>query len=231
MTNNAKNTPSKNTDFKNTGSINTGSINKEAINKEKVFLRQATANDIGTLEQLLNLCYRQDQGWTNEAGLVGGIRTTQAELASIIATPKHYVFVYPQTDTGAREGEETGVLLGCIAVEFRENPSLGSDAYIGMFAVHPKLQGAGIGNVILRAAETFAERHLLGDNNTSTQPSTQTKRLTMSILSHRPELLAYYERRGYQLTNRSEPFPIDGNNGEPKRDDLALLELAKLLNN
>lgn len=44
----------------------------------------------------------------------------------------------------------------------------------------------------------------------------------MSILSHRPELLAYYERRGYQLTGESMPFPDDGNNGKLKRDDLVL---------
>ena len=50
----------------------------------------------------------------------------------------------------------------------------------------------------------------------------------MSILSHRPELLAYYQRRGYQLTGVTMPFPDDGNNGEPKRQDLQLLELEKV---
>lgn len=193
----------------------------------KVFLRQADANDVSALEQLLNLCYRQDEGWTNEADLVGGIRTTQAELAGVIANPKHYVFVYPQTDTGERGGKETGELLGCIAVDIKvetgsDKKSHSNKAYIGMFAVHPKLQGAGIGNVILQAAETFAERHLKNNN--------QPTRLTMSILSHRPELLAYYQRRGYQLNGNSMPFPVDGNNGEPKRDDLVLLELEKIVN-
>ncbi|MGM8884811.1 GNAT family N-acetyltransferase [Psychrobacter sp. 1U2] len=201
--------------------------NTDAINRDKVFLRQATANDTGALEQLLNLCYRQDQGWTNEANLVGGIRTTQAELTSVIANPKHYVFVYPKTDTGERDGEETGELLACIAVDIKVEADLNkkahnNKAYIGMFAVHPKLQGLGIGNVILQAAETFAERHLKSND--------QPTRLTMSILSHRPELLAYYQRRGYQLNGNSMPFPDDGNNGEPKRQDLALLELEKIIN-
>ncbi|MDE0490567.1 GNAT family N-acetyltransferase [Psychrobacter sp. A3] len=193
----------------------------------KVFLRQADANDVSALEQLLNLCYRQDEGWTNEADLVGGIRTTADELAGVIANPKHYVFVYPQTDTGERGGKEIGELLGCIAVDIKvetdsDKKSHSNKAYIGMFAVHPELQGAGIGNVILQAAETFAERHLKSNN----QPTC----LTMSILSHRPELLAYYQRRGYQLNGNSMPFPVDGNNGEPKRDDLVLLELEKIVN-
>ncbi|MGI9339376.1 GNAT family N-acetyltransferase [uncultured Psychrobacter sp.] len=201
--------------------------NDTADKAAKVFLRQADANDVSALEQLLNLCYRQDEGWTNEADLVGGIRTTADELAGVIANPKHYVFVYPQTDTGARGGKEIGELLGCIAVDIKvetgsDKKSHSNKAYIGMFAVHPKLQGAGIGNVILQAAETFAERHLKSNN--------QPTRLTMSILSHRPELLAYYQRRGYQLNGNSMPFPVDGNNGEPKRDDLVLLELEKIVN-
>ena len=201
--------------------------NDTADKAAKVFLRQADVNDVSALEQLLNLCYRQDEGWTNEADLVGGIRTTADELAGVIANPKHYVFVYPQTDTGERGGKEIGELLGCIAVDIKvetgsDKKSHSNKAYIGMFAVHPQLQGAGIGNMILQAAETFAERHLKSNN--------QPTRLTMSILSHRPELLAYYQRRGYQLNGNSMPFPVDGNNGEPKRDDLVLLELEKIVN-
>ncbi len=191
------------------------------MNKEVVFLRQAEATDVSALEQLLNRCYRQAEGWTNEADLVGGIRTTKAELAAVIADPKHYVFIYPKTDTGLRDGEESGELLGCIAVDMKTNVPFSNHAYIGMFAVHPELQGEGVGHVILQAAETFANRHL--------QSSVQPSRLTMSILSHRPELLAYYERRGYQLTGITMPFPEDGNNGEPKRKDLQLLELEKII--
>lgn len=207
-------------------------MNKNPLNSTSVFLRQAETDDIEALEQLLNRCYRQTEGWTNEADLVGGIRITQAELASIIANPKHYLFVYPKTIAGERDGDEIGGLLGCIAVDIKVDADTNKSdlnrtdsknkAYIGMFAVAPQLQGCGVGNVILQAAETFAERHLQGNDRPS--------RLTMSILSHRPELLAYYQRRGYQLNGNSMPFPDDGNNGEPKRQDLALLELEKILN-
>lgn len=194
-------------------------MNKRNLSKDSVFLRQAKADDIGALEQLLNCCYREKAGWTNEADLVGGIRITPEELASTIANPTHYLFVYPKTTTGERDAEETGEILGCIAVDIKTDADLNKKAYIGMFAVHPELQGQGVGNVILQAAETFADRHLQSQN----QPS----RLTMSILSHRPELLAYYQRRGYQLNGNKIPFPNDGNNGEPKREDLELLELEK----
>ena len=192
------------------------------MNKNALFLRQAKSDDVDALKQLLDRCYRQDEGWTNEADLVGGIRITDSELTSVIADPKHYVFLYPQTETGNREGQETGELLGCIAVDMQENTDK-SRAYIGMFAVHPELQGHGVGHEILQAAETFATRHL--------QSRDQPSCLTMSILSHRPELLAYYERRGYKLTGVTMPFPEDGNNGEPKRQDLQLLELEKTVGN
>ena len=199
--------------------INNSNIKTDHFNKELVFLREATLEDIGALEQLLNCCYRETAGWTNEADLVGGIRITPEELANTINNPTHYLFVYPKTTTGECEAEETGEMLGCIAVDIKTYADSNKKAYIGMFAVHPELQGQGVGNVVLQAAETFADRHLQSQN----QPS----RLTMSILSHRPELLAYYQRRGYQLNGNKIPFPNDGNNGEPKREDLELLELEK----
>ena len=215
----------------NKDAINKDVINKNQTNREAVFLRQAEAEDIDALEQLLNRCYRQAEGWTNEADLIGGIRTTKDELLALIADPKHYVFIYPKTTTGERDDKETGELLGCIAVDIKNdvatNQRAGNQkAYIGMFAVLPELQGLGVGHQILQAAETFAQRHLQSNTQTSAQ---NPARLTMSILSHRPELLAYYQRRGYQLNGNSMPFPVDGNNGEPKRQDLELLELEKLV--
>jgi len=201
--------------------INNSNIHIDSSNKESVFLREATLDDIAALERLLNRCYRETAGWTNEADLIGGIRTTSAELAAVINDPNHYYFVYPKTTTGEREAEETCELLGCIAVDIKTDADANKKAYIGMFAVHPELQGQGIGNVLLQAAETFADRHLQSQNRPS--------RLTMSILSHRPELLAYYQRRGYQFNGNKMPFPNDGNNGEPKREDLELLELEKIV--
>lgn len=211
--------------------LNKEALNKEPLNKSTVFLRQAEVSDIDALEQLLNRCYRQAEGWTNEADLVGGIRTTRDELLAVINDPKHYVFIYPKTTTGERGSKETGELLGCIAVDIKDdvatNQRAGNQkAYIGMFAVLPELQGLGVGHQILQAAETFAQRHLQSNIQASAQ---NPARLTMSILSHRPELLAYYQRRGYQLNGNSMPFPVDGNNGEPKRQDLELLELEKLV--
>ena len=189
-------------------------MSKPNMSRPNVFLRQATLEDVDSLLSLLNQCYREDVGWTNEAHLVGGIRTTAQEVKAIINAPRHYLFVFPEVEAD----KETGKILGCIAVDIKAEQNT---AYIGMFAVHPSLQGLGVGSEILQAAETFAGRHLKAND------TAHKTRLTMSILSQRPELLAYYQRRDYQLNGERLPFPEDGNNGEPKLGGLELLGLEK----
>lgn len=188
----------------------------------QVFLRQATLNDILALEPLLNRCYRFNEGWTNEADLVGGIRTNQAELEGVINDPKQYLFVFPKTANGERGGAETGEILGCINVEMGND-----DAHIGMFAVNPELQGNGVGNTMLEAGEVFAERHLNHRKNAQGKPSPAVIKLL--VLNGRPKMQAYYERRGYVATGNTEAFPEDGNNGTPKKEGLYFFELAKTI--
>jgi ribosomal protein S18 acetylase RimI-like enzyme len=136
-------------------------------------------------------------------------------MTALIDNPNVYLFVFENP-------HDSDDLLGCISVDFspiNHQPA----AYIGTFAVHPALQGRGIGDTMLSAVETFAIRHAHGKNLTHL-PLTH---LSMSILSHRLELLSYYQRRGYLLTGERMAFPRDGNNGDPKRDDVFLEFLQK----
>lgn len=182
---------------------------------EKVQLRQATHADVPNLVALLDRCYRSDEGWTNEAGLIGGIRTTPAEIQKMLENDSIYLFVYDSPNEA--DGLNTTEVLACISVDF--TPKNGKPAaYIGTFAVVPELQGKGVGNILLNAVETFVTRHAKARSLTH---------FSMSILSHRPELLAYYQRRGYHPTGEIMDFPTDGNNGEPKRHDLYLAMLEK----
>ncbi|MBU6298090.1 MAG: GNAT family N-acetyltransferase, partial [Alphaproteobacteria bacterium] len=46
----------------------------------------------------------------------------------------------------------------------------------------------------------------------------------------RDALIAWYVRRGYELTGETRPFPYGDNRfGEPRRDDLKFVVLEKLL--
>jgi len=192
------------------------------MTEPQVFLREATLNDVPALEVLLNRCYRFNEGWTNEADLVGGVRTNQGELESVINDPKQYLFVFPKTESGLRDGAETGEILGCINVEMGNN-----EAHIGMFAVNPELQGNGVGNTMLEAGEVFAARHL--NHRKDTQGKSSPALIKLFVLDGRPQLQSYYERRGYVATGNTEAFPEDGNNGTPKKDGLYFLELAKMI--
>lgn len=192
----------------------TTEFNSVTITADDVFLRQAKPKDIPNLVALMDRCYRGTEGWTNEAELIGGIRTTPSEIQSMIDDDNVYLFVFEHPHHAEQ-------LLGCISVDFTSQngeKEAKPQAYIGTFAVAPELQGKGVGNIMLNAVETFAIRHAKARNLTH---------LSMSILSHRPELLAYYQRRGYVMTGEKLPFPTDGNNGEPKRNDLSLEMLQK----
>jgi GNAT superfamily N-acetyltransferase len=70
--------------------------------------------------------------------------------------------------------------------------------YLGMFVVRPDLQGRGFGRSFMREAEMTAHR-IWG-----------VTRMSMSVISLRRELIAYYERCGYALTGERLPFPFDG---------------------
>jgi len=50
----------------------------------------------------------------------------------------------------------------------------------------------------------------------------------MTVLAQRPELIAWYERRGYRRTGAVKPFPYgDERLGIPRRDDLEFAVLEK----
>ena len=54
--------------------------------------------------------------------------------------------------------------------------------------------------------------------------------MEMTVLTLRPELVAWYERRGYVKTGERQPFPYgDDKWGLPKRADLEFYVLRKSL--
>lgn len=108
--------------------------------------------------------------------------------------------------------EREGEVIACCALTPGDE-----HAYFGMFAVRPGLQGGGVGSRLLAAAEARARE--LGKS-----------RIEMTVIGVRSELIAYYERRGYAATGEKRPFPYgDERFGEPRRDDLEFVVLAKSL--
>ncbi|MET9394077.1 GNAT family N-acetyltransferase [Streptomyces sp. NPDC006624] len=168
--------------------------------------RDATDADVDELVALIESAYRGDAsraGWTTEADILEGQRTDPEGVLAVIKSP----------DSRLLTVERDGRIVACCQLEHR-----GAHAYFGMFAVSPRLQGAGLGKVIIAEAERQAR---------ATWGATE---MHMTVISVREDLIAWYERRGYRRTGRMTPFPYgDERFGIPRRDDLRFELLVKEL--
>ena len=159
-------------------------------------MKKATTTDLPELTQLVNSAYRGDssrKGWTTEADLLGGIRTSEASLTETIAQPNAAILLHRDAATDA--------LIGCVYLEQKANLM-----YLGMLTVSPEIQAQGLGKKLLQEAEAYART--LG-----------CQVMEMTVISQRTELIAWYERRGYAPTGETRPFPMgDERFGLPKTD-------------
>ncbi|MET9760633.1 GNAT family N-acetyltransferase [Streptomyces sp. NPDC006372] len=168
--------------------------------------RDAADADVEELVVLIESAYRGDAsraGWTTEADILQGQRTDPEGVLAVIKSPESRLLIV----------EREGRIVACCQLEHR-----GDHAYFGMFAVSPRLQGAGLGKVIIAEAERQA-RETWG-----------VTEMHMTVISVRDDLIAWYERRGYRRTGRMTPFPYgDDRFGIPQRDDLKFELLVKEL--
>ncbi len=168
--------------------------------------RSATLDDVPALVDLVDSAYRGARsraGWTTEEHLLGGQRVDVDMLAETIADPSQCILLL----------DTAGGLTGCVVVEKR--PGYG---YIGMVSVRPAAQGNGTGRQLLEIAENHVRQIWA------------MRCARMTVLAQRPELISWYERRGYCRTGDTAPFPYtDQRFGLPKRDDLYFVVLEKRL--
>ena len=170
-------------------------------------LEPASVDDLPALHALIETAYRGDSaraGWSHEADLLDGQRTDVAALETMLADPAQHLLVL-------RDGE---AIRACVALTDKG----AGLAYLGMLTVDPSRQAAGVGRLILAAAEDHCSAHFAA------------KRIEMTVIAQRSELIAWYERRGYSRTEERRPFPShDPRFGQPKRDDLFFEVLDKQL--
>jgi GNAT superfamily N-acetyltransferase len=168
--------------------------------------RIAEPGDAESLSLLVNSAYRGEssrRSWTTEADLLGGQRTDPDTLRDLISANGNAILLMHR-DAG---------LTGCVFLQRKAQ-----SAYLGMLTVLPDLQAGGIGSRLLAAAEDWASE------------TWRIRMVEMTVIRQRTELIAWYERRGYVNTHRTEPFPYgDEKFGLPKRPDLDFVVLEKLL--
>lgn len=165
--------------------------------------RQATEGDIAALVPLINEAYRGGEGksgWTSEHHLLQGDRIDAATLAAMMREP------------GARFELAIGpgdVIVGSVHLRREADGS----CYLGMLSA--RAQGGGVGKALLARSEDLAREW-------------GCHRMRLTVIDARPELRAFYERRGYRLTGRVEPWP-DARRWRLRVPDLAFVELDKPL--
>jgi ribosomal protein S18 acetylase RimI-like enzyme len=152
----------------------------------------ATIQDSVGLTALINSAYRGEaskKGWTTEADLLEGeLRTDIPTLTALMNNPQAAVLKYTSVEDD---------ITGCVYLEKQER-----GLYLGMLTVAPLQQAGGIGRQLLSAAAVYAKE-------------TNCPCIFMSVISVRLELIAWYERHGYQKTGETKPFPTDNNFGTP----------------
>lgn len=169
-------------------------------------VRPATSQDLEALSRLVNSAYRGEsskKGWTTEEHLLGGQRTDPKSLADTIVSPDSVILLL----------FEDTKMIGCVNLQKRDGA-----AYLGMLTIEPTLQAGGIGRKLLQMSEDWVQKNW------------RIRKMEMNVISVRKELIAWYERRGYVLTDRREPFPYgDERFGLPKVEGLEFIILEKNL--
>jgi N-acetylglutamate synthase-like GNAT family acetyltransferase len=163
-------------------------------------MERASLSDIPQLLFLINSAYRGDsakKGWTHEADLLKGEhRTDEKELDKIIGDPDSVMLMVK------REGQ----LAGCLHLKNNQG-----NLYLGMLSVSPDKQAMGIGKQLLAAADQYGrEKHC--------------RRMYMTVISARTELIQWYKRHGYAFSGLTTPFLVDPAFGRP----IQLLEFIEL---
>jgi len=166
----------------------------------KLELEAAREVHIEEICDLVNLAYRGKHGWTKETDLIGGDRLDVNEVKGYIENSNTYLLI----------ALYCGEIVSCICIKKE-----GDSAIIGLFSVHPKLQGTGIGKIILSQAENYASTKL------------KIKKYVMVVVSQRIELISYYERRGYFRMGNIQEYPTHLNVGTPLKRGLTIEYLEK----
>ena len=169
----------------------------------------AELSEASNVAQLVNSAYRGESsraGWTTEADLLEGLRTTPKEITSIIQREDAFILI----------GVERDEIVASICCEWQALAGHNT-AHFGMIAVKPKQQNKGYGKAMIAAAEAMTARkwRVVGYH--------------MAVISLRHELIAFYERLGYQRTGEFAAFPEKSDLWQPKVDGLNLQYMAKLI--
>ncbi len=169
--------------------------------EQSLLITKAGKEDSAAIIRLINEAYRGEpvkKGWTSEGAFLEGERITESGMKDLLNRE--------DTDN-FKCTNDNGDIVGFVSLQKRE-----SFIYLSFLTVSPEAQATGIGRQLLAFGETYA----LANHKPS---------ILITVVNIRHELIAWYERRGYQLTGRVFPFPAQG--GKPNQP-INLVEMKKM---
>lgn len=148
---------------------------------QTLHFRTAYQDDIPRLLALINSAYQAliHEPWAKDIGMPDEPRATVDSLRDDLA----------RTDGCIVVGEQNDRLIACAWLG-KEDDGAG---YFGMFAVDPSCQGQGLGKKMLNEALRWhkAQGH---------------HAIRLAVIRPRRELMAWYNRQGFEYTGRSSAF-------------------------
>lgn len=171
------------------------------MNRDEI--RAAEVADAEAIAQLVNQAYRPDTGavgWTHEAHWVSGCRISVDQVMDLLLKPDSTILLKIVNSA----------IIACVHIEKH-----GGISDIGMLAVNPALQATGIGKQMLAYAEHYARTEY------------GAEKFAMLVVSSRIELIAFYQRRGYQKTGVLMDYPMTAGVGIPKYSGMTIEMLEK----
>jgi len=167
--------------------------------------RIATVDDAPQIQSLIQSAFRAEdsrKGWTADMALNSRFTMDVEEVLANIRKPDNAVLV--ATD-------DSGTFVASFQVVKRSADL----ARFAMFAVDQHHQRRGLGRRALAYGEEYCQREW------------GVKKMDLSALSTRLELIAWYERCGYRKTGETAPFTKDHVKGLDLPDDLCFVVLDK----
>lgn len=173
--------------------------------------RLAEPRDIVELNNLINTAYRVDheKSWTNEAQIIRGSRIDESQIQQLV-NAQHAQKLKCHLLVAELNEQINDDLIGCILIEYQADY-----AEIGTFCVAVHCQNLGYGKQILKAAEIYAQKF-----------NSEIRYYSMWVLNVRQELIEFYQRQGYELTEEVAEYPSHANVGDPLVD-VHLIRLIK----
>ena len=168
----------------------------------------ATPDDAVRIQQFVEAAFRAEDArpdWTADMGLGRVFKHPLEGVQAALAHPDENAIVLA---TDAR----TGALVGTVQVAPRADGAVGRIAFL---SVDPGCQGAGLGRRVLAAGEDYC------------RTTWGASKMTLSALSPRHHLIAWYVRRGYRETGERVPFPKEWLGDLVVSEELFFVELEK----